>query len=68
MLPSFKGTLPKNITYEDLRQMYVGNRDLLAGSTYKLYSTVAEFQTLEALFGQEQADVRNSTESFHLDW
>lgn len=61
-------TLEKNVTYSDLRDMYLEIRHGLFSDPHMFTSTVPEFQSLSALFDEDRQEEVNSHETLHIDW
>ncbi|XP_045175505.2 uncharacterized protein LOC123536402 [Mercenaria mercenaria] len=61
-------TIERNITYSDIRKMYLETQDRLVAEPHQFTSTVPSIQSLSQLFDEDHGEEIDAHENQHIDW
>ncbi|KAL3841355.1 hypothetical protein ACJMK2_019513 [Sinanodonta woodiana] len=64
----FKSALKRNVTYQDLRELYLSHRVHLDSSVYILESSHPSIQSLQAMFEEDRETFIKEANEFYFIW
>ncbi|KAK3580885.1 hypothetical protein CHS0354_008170 [Potamilus streckersoni] len=64
----FKSALKRNVTYQDLRELYLSHKVYLDSSVYILESSHLSIQSLQEMFGEDREAFIKEANEFYFIW